>query len=31
MMGVFDHTAASRGANNYEALLAELLGSGLMH
>jgi chromosome partitioning protein len=27
---VFEHAPASRGANNYEALLAELLGSGLM-
>jgi chromosome partitioning protein len=27
---VFEHAPASRGANNYEALLAELLGSGLV-
>ena len=30
-MDVFDHAPASRGANNYEALLAELLGAGLVH
>jgi chromosome partitioning protein len=30
-MDVFEHAPASKGANNYEALLAELLGSGLMN
>ena len=30
-MDVFEHAPASRGANNYEALLAELLGAGLVH
>jgi chromosome partitioning protein len=29
-MDVFEYAPASRGANNYEALLAELLGSGLV-
>lgn len=29
-MDVFEHAPASRGANNYEALLGELLGSGLV-
>ena len=29
-MDVFSHAPTSRGANNYEALLAELLGSGLV-
>lgn len=29
-MDVFEHAPASRGANNYEALLAELVGTGLV-
>ena len=30
-MDVFEHAPTSRGANNYEALLGELLGAGLVN